>query len=73
MQTAQTKKSLILILVQKIKIFRKVYFDVCDLKLEILMCFDKILRHLYGVTFKNKQQYTANNLMQYALSYHNAF
>ena len=33
--------------------FRKVYFDVWDLKLEILTCFDAVFCHLHGVTFKN--------------------
>ena len=34
----------------KVKHFRKIYFDVWDLKLEILTCFDVVLCHLHGVT-----------------------
>ena len=37
----------------KVKHLRKVYFDVCDLKLEIRICFDTVLCHFHGVTFKN--------------------
>ena len=32
-------------------LFRKVYFNVWDLKLEILTCFDTILCLLHGVSF----------------------
>ena len=37
----------------KFKHLKKVYFDVCDLKLEIRICFDTVFFHFYGVTFKN--------------------
>ena len=57
----------------KVKHFRKVYFDVWDLKLEILTCFDTALCHLHGVTLKNISQYSENNLMQCALSHRDAF
>ena len=33
--------------------FGKVYFDVWDLKLEMVTCFNTFLYHLHGVTFKN--------------------
>ena len=33
--------------------FRKVYVNVWNLKLEILTCFETVLCHLHGVTFKN--------------------
>ena len=46
--------------------------DVWDLKLEIPTCFDTVLCHLHSVTLKNKR-YTEYNLMQYALSYCEAF
>ena len=37
----------------KVNHFRKVYFDVWELKLKILTCFNTVLSHLRGVTFKN--------------------
>ena len=37
----------------KLKHFGKVYFNVWDLKLEILSYFDTVLCHLHGVTFKH--------------------
>ena len=63
------------LLVNNVNFLEKVYLGVWDHKLEnveILTCFDAVLRHLHCYIQKHKQC-TENNFMQYALSYRDVF
>ena len=53
---------------KSVKHFRKAYFDVWVLKLEILMCFDTVLCYLLGFTVYSKTQVISSDGVEYSTS-----